>query len=75
MNIVSEYVSKVEYEENQEEEFWLKMDKVMREIPGIEDIMIWGDMNEYMGSDQTTIDCKQQLIKNYSKQLIKLINL
>lgn len=53
LNIVSAYDSQVGCEESQKEGFWEKMVKLMQIIPGSNDIVIGGDMNEHVGKVRT----------------------
>lgn len=43
-------------EENQKKEFWQEINEVMQEISENENIMIWNDMNGYMGNDEIDYD-------------------
>ena len=46
LNVVSAYAPQIGCEERLKEEFWQDMDEIVQKIPGREDMVIGGDMND-----------------------------
>ncbi|XP_050521934.1 uncharacterized protein LOC126894745 [Daktulosphaira vitifoliae] len=51
LNVISAYAPQVGCSEIDKEVFWREMDEVMQDVPGNEDAVIGGDMNEDVNND------------------------
>ena len=53
LNVVSAYAPQTGCSDVEKEEFWLKMDEVLRGIPAEERCIVGGDLNGHIGRDKT----------------------